>query len=329
MKAVTIGEFGDIDSLSFSDVADKELVSPNDVLVRVHAAGLNRADLVQAAGNYPPPAGYDPKIPGLEFAGEIVECGDDVDGFAVGDRVFGIVAGEGQAELVRTDSRCIARIPENLTYSQAAAVPEVFITAHDAIFTLGELSAGDTLLVHAVGSGVGLAALQLANAANAQVIGTSRTADKLERAREFGLEHGIATADAKFADEVSRITDGKGANVILDLVGASYFEENIRSIAYQGRLILVGLTGGRTANIDLGAMLFKRASVIGTSLRARSLKDKALATHAFADRYLSLFESAEIKPIVDKVFPAADAADAYRYLASNKSFGKVILDLSK
>ncbi|MBL8180057.1 MAG: NAD(P)H-quinone oxidoreductase [Blastocatellia bacterium] len=326
MKAVTIGEFGDIDSLSLSDVADKELASRSDVLVRVHAAGLNRADLVQAAGNYPPPAGYDPKIPGLEFAGEIVECGDDVDGFAVGDRVFGIVAGEGQAEFVRTDSRCIARIPENLTYSQAAAVPEVFITAHDAIFTLGELSAGDTLLVHAVGSGVGLAAIQLANAANARVIGTSRTADKLERAREFGLEHSIVTTDAMFADEVSRITEGKGANVILDLVGASYFEENIRSIAYQGRLILVGLTGGRTANIDLGAMLFKRASVIGTSLRARSTEEKAVVTQRFANEVLPLLVSGAVVPTVDRVFPASDVAGAYRYLASNESFGKVILE---
>jgi NADPH:quinone reductase-like Zn-dependent oxidoreductase len=213
-----------------------------------------------------------------------------------------------------------------LTYSQAAAVPEVFITAHDAIFTLGELSAGETLLVHAVGSGVGLAALQLANAANARVIGTSRTADKLERAREFGLEHGIATNDAKFADEVARITDGKGADVILDLVGASYLEENIRVLAYRGRLILVGLTGGRTCSIDLGAMLFKRASVIGTSLRARSTEEKAVVTKRFINDVLPLLASGKVVPTVDRVFAAADVAKAYSYLASNESFGKVILE---
>lgn len=326
MKAVTIGEFGDLDSLSFSDVADKTLTSANDVLVRVHAAGLNRADLVQAAGNYPPPSGFDPKIPGLEFAGEVVELGSDVVGWEIGDRVFGIVAGEGQAEIVATDARCIARIPQNLSYIEAAAVPEVFITAYDAIFTLGALKQGETLLIHAVGSGVGLAALQLANAAGARVIGTSRTADKLERAREFGLEHGIATNDAKFADEVARITDGKGANVILDLVGASYFEENIRSLDYRGRLILVGLTGGRTSNIDLGSMLFKRASVIGTSLRARSTEEKSVVTQRFANDVQPLLASGKVIPTVDRVFPASDVAGAYRYLASNESFGKVILE---
>lgn len=326
MKAVTIGEFGDLDSLSFSDVADKTLTSANDVLVRVHAVGLNRADLVQAAGNYPPPSGFDPKILGLEFAGEIVELGSDVVGWEIGDRVFGIVAGEGQAEIVATDSRCIARIPQNLSYIEAAAVPEVFITAHDAIFTLGALKQDETLLIHAVGSGVGLAALQLANAAKAQVIGTSRTADKLERAHKFGLEHGIAANDAKFADEVARITDGKGANVILDLVGASYFEENIRSLGYRGRLILVGLTGGRTSKIDLGSMLFKRASVIGTSLRARSTEEKAIVTQRFANDVLPLLASGKVVPTVDRVFTASDVAGAYRYLASNESFGKVILE---
>lgn len=326
MKAVYLNEFGNLDAISLAEVPDISLSSPTEVLVRIHAAGLNRADLVQAAGNYPPPSGYDPKIPGLEFAGEIVELGSDVTGWNIGDRVFGIVAGEGQAELVATDSRCIARIPEELSYFEAAAVPEVFITAHDAILTLGELKQGETLLVHAVGSGVGLAALQLASAANSRVIGTSRTADKLEKARELGLEHGIVATDAKFADDISRITDGTGANVILDLVGASYFEENIRSIAYQGRLILVGLTGGRTANIDLGAMLFKRASVIGTSLRARSMEEKAVVTQRFAKEVLPLLVSGTVVPTVDRVFAASDVAEAYKYLESNESFGKVILE---
>ncbi|HMT07434.1 MAG TPA: NAD(P)H-quinone oxidoreductase [Pyrinomonadaceae bacterium] len=326
MKAIRIGEFGDLSSLALTEVPDTPKLTGTEVLVRVHAAGLNRADLVQAAGNYPPPAGYDPNIPGLEFAGEIVECGDAVLGFVVGDRVFGIVAGEGQAELVLTDSRCIAKIPDNLSYVHAAAVPEVFITAHDAIFTIGGLKAGETLLVHAVGSGVGLAALQLANATNARVIGTSRTADKLDRAHDFGLENGIATNDALFADEVARFTDGKGANVILDLVGASYFDENIRSFAYRGRLVLVGLTGGRSSNIDLGAMLFKRASVTGTSLRARSIDEKAIVTERFVDEVLPLLDSGVVRPSVDRAFPAAEVADAYKYLASNESFGKVILE---
>jgi NADPH2:quinone reductase len=326
MKAVFIDDLTSGRGLSLADVADPAAPAGTEVLVRVRAAGLNRADLLQAKGLYPPPPGFSPNIPGLEFAGEVAAVGGDVTEWSVGDRVFGIVAGEGQAEFVATDSRCIARIPDSLSYNEAAAVPEVFITAHDAIFTLGDLKQGETLLVHAVGSGVGLAALQLANAADAQVIGTSRTADKLDRAREFGLEYGIVSTDAKFADDISRIRDGKGANVILDLVGASYFEENIRCIAYQGRLILVGLTGGRKADLDLGAMLFKRASIIGTSLRARSTDEKAAVTRRFTNDVLPLLASEKVVPTVDRVFAASDVVEAYRYLASNESFGKVILE---
>ncbi|MFZ1700170.1 MAG: NAD(P)H-quinone oxidoreductase [Pyrinomonadaceae bacterium] len=327
MKAIYINEFGSIDNLAFKDIETPELPSAEHVLVKVHAAALNRADLLQARGLYLPPAGYSPNIPGLEFAGEVTEVGVSVTDWKRGDRVFGITAGEAQAEFLVTDESLLMRIPDNLSYADAACVPEAFVTAHDAIFTLGELAAGEDLLIHAVGSGVGLAALQMAKARNARVIGTSRTADKLDRCRESGLDHGLCVTDPDaFAEQVLAATDGRGANVILDLVGAAYFAQNLASLASQGRLMLVGLTSGRTAEFNLGLALQKRAKIVGTVLRPRSIAQKADATAKFAAEILPLFESGAVKPNLDRVFPASDAVAAYKYLESNESFGKVVLE---
>ena len=326
MKAVYITEFDSLDDLEIREISEPPRPESTQVKVRVKAAGLNRADLAQVAGLYPPPAGYSPNIPGLEFAGEIVEKGDSVTGWNVGDRVCGIVAGEAQAEFLITDASTLIAIPDSLGFVDAAAIPEAFITAHDAVFTQGELKSGDWVLIHAVGSGVGLAALQMANAAGANVIGTSRTADKLEKCKSLGLKHAIAASDANFSDQVLQFTDGRGVNVILDLVGASYFSENLRSLAVKGRLILVGLTGGRMAEIDLGLALQRKARIIGTTLRARTIVEKADATSAFISAMMSRIANGEIKPNVDRVFAAADAREAYEYLASNESFGKVILE---
>src|SRR5436190_21283406 len=195
MKAVYITQFGGPDDLEIREIPPPAEAQNTQVLIRVHAAGLNRADLLQVRGAYPPPAGYSPNIPGLEFAGEVVAVGNDVKTWSVGDRVFGITAGEAQAEFLLTDESLLARIPGDLSYAEAATVPEAFITAHDAIFTLGELIESESLLIHAVGSGVGLAALQLGKAKGATVIGTTRTAEKLERCNEFGLDAAIVTGD--------------------------------------------------------------------------------------------------------------------------------------
>ena len=327
MKAVYIANFGEVEGLETRKVPDPPKPKGKEVLVRVRAAGLNRADLLQVRGLYPPPAGYSPNIPGLEFAGEITAVGDNVKKWTVGDRVFGITAGEAQAEFVLTESSVLARIPENLTFAEAAAVPEAFITAHDAIFTNGALKTGETLLVHAVGSGVGLAALQLAKAKGASVIGTSRTADKLDRCSELGLDTGILTdGSSDFLTIVKEKTRGRGVDVILDLVGAAYFTQNLASLALKGRLILVGLTSGRTAEFNLGLALQKRAKIIGTVLRARSTDEKADATRGFADEVVPLLESGTIKPNLDRVFPAEEVVAAYKYLESNESFGKVVLN---
>ena len=244
MKAVFIRSFGGPENLEIRDVPEPDRPDEKNVVVRVHAAGLNRADLVQRRGYYPPPEGYSPNIPGLEFAGVITETGPEVSGYSIGDRVFGITAGEAQAEFLTISSRLLARIPEILTFTEAAAIPEVFITAHDAILTQAELKQGETLLVHAVGSGVGLAAVQIAKAIGAKTIGTSRTAAKLERAREFGLDEAIlASESAGFADILKR-KNGGGVDVVLNLVGAAYFQDELECISPKGRLMLVGLTSG-------------------------------------------------------------------------------------
>lgn len=326
MKAVYIKEFGGPENLEIREVPDPPKPSGSDVLVRVKTAGLNRADLLQRKGFYPAPQGYSSNIPGLEFAGEVVQTGDTAHRWKPGDRVMAITAGEAQAEFVSVDESLLFAIPDRLSFSEAAAIPEAYITAHDAIFTLGGLQSGQTLLVHAAGSGVGIAAVQMAKQAAATVIGTSRTADKLERMAELGLDHAVVPSGNAFAEEVLRLTDGRGANVILDLVGASYFSENLSSLSAKGRLILVGLTGGSNAEFDLSQALRKRASIIGTVLRARTVEEKAEATVRFVEHSMKHVESGRIKPVADKVFVAADVREAHEYLESNKSFGKVVLE---
>jgi len=325
MKVVYITEFGGAENLEIREVADPPKPNGTEVLVNVKAAGLNRADIMQRLGKYPPPAGYSENIPGLEFAGEVVEAGEAVSDFTKGDRVFGIAAGEAQAEYLLTDERVLARIPDSLSFTEAAAVPEVFITAHDAVFTQGRLRSGEWLLIHAVGSGVGLAALQMAKATGAFVAGTSRTQDKLDRCTEFGLDLPLLTHEPVFAGAVKDKT-GEGVNVILDLVGGNYFPEDLRSLALKGRILLVGLTAGRKSEIDLSMALYKRATIIGTTLRMRSTEEKAAATKAFVKDVIPLFETGQIKPNVDRVFAAAEIQQAHRYLESNESFGKVVIE---
>jgi len=326
VKAIYIKEFGGAENLEFREVPDPPAPGAGQVLIRVRAAGLNRADIMQRLGKYPPPPGFSPNIPGLEFAGEIEAIGDDVRDRKKGDRVFGITSGEAQAEYLLVEESLAALIPDNLSFTEAAAVPEVFITAHDAVFTQCGLKAGEWLLIHAVGSGVGLAGLQLAKANGAKVIGTSRTADKLDRCSDLGLDVPLLTVEPIFADAVMDDTDRAGANIILDLVGGPYFPESLNALAVKGRMILVGLTAGRSANFELGKALFKRATIIGTVLRGRSTEEKAAAVQKFVDEVIPLLASGAVEPNVDRVFPAAEVAEAHRYLESNESFGKIILE---
>lgn len=334
MKAVYIKEFGAAENLEIRETENPPPPQNSQVLIRVRAAGVNRADILQRRGFYPAPPSAPERIPGLEFAGEVADAGANVADFRVGERVFGIAAGGAQAELTLAEASLLTKIPENLSFVEAAAVPEAFVTAADAVFAQGNLQSGETLLIHAVGSGVGLAALQLAGAKNIFTIGTSRASDKLKRCEEFGLGYGILTnADSitdnprRFAETVKSKTGEKGVDVILDLVGASYFAANLESLAVKGRLILVGLTGGATAReFNLGTALTKRLKIIGTVLRSRSIEEKAEATRVFAAEVVPLLASGKIKPNVDCCFKAEDAGKAHEYLESNQSFGKAVLE---
>jgi len=333
MKAVYVKEFGGAENLEVRAV--KNLPKPKDkeVLVSVKAAALNRADIMQRQGFYPAPKGFPERILGLEFAGEVAEIGDGVAEYKIGERVFGITAGGAQAEFLLTEESLLAKIPDNLNFIEAACVPEAFITAHDAIFTQGNLQENETLLIHAIGSGVGLAALQLAKAKNIRTVGTSRTADKLLKCDKLGLDFGIVTETnavesnpKALAEIIQHKTGGKGVDVILDLVGANYFAANLENLNLKGRLILVGLTGGRTAEFNLGTALSKRLKIIGTVLRSRPSKEKAEATRKFIEDVLPLMAAGRIKPNLDKVFPVEAVREAHEYLESNLSFGKVVLE---
>jgi len=327
MKAVVIVKHGGVDGLEVRKVDTPPRPTAERVLVRVRAAALNRADILQRLGRYPAPPGVPQDIPGLEFAGEIESVGENVTTWRAGDRVFGITAGGAQAQYVVVPEGTLAEIPANLDWTQAAAVPEVFITAHDALFTQAKLTIGETVLIHAAGSGVGTAAIQLARAAGAQPYGTSRTAEKLERARAFGLENFVAVGDEpnKFADAVKEWTNGKGVNVILDLVGGAYFEANLDSLALKGRMMLVGTTAGSQANFNFSKVMGKRATITGTLLRARSLEEKTTATRLFAMQVCPLLTSGAVKPVVDSTYALEDIRAAHLRLESNETFGKVVL----
>lgn len=327
MRAVCIVAPGGVEALSVREVADPGAATANRVRVRVRAAGLNRADILQRMGYYPAPPGYPQEIPGLEFAGEVEQVGAEVRGLRVGQRVFGITAGGAQAEYVVVPEDTLVEIPSNLEWAAAAAVPEVFITAHDALFTQAGLRMGERALIHAAGSGVGTAAVQLAHAAGATVYGTSRTADKLERARPYGLDEAVAVGNdpAAFADAVREWTKGAGVNVVLDLVGGAYLSANLDALARHGRLMFVGTTAGASAPLDFGIVMHKRLRLIGTVLRARSLDEKARATRLFAAQVVPLLESERVSAVVDCVYPMKEVRAAHQRMESNESFGKIVL----
>ena len=329
MRAVTITSFGGVEGLEIRDVVDAPKPAADRVRVLVRAAGLNRADILQRLGRYPAPPGYPQEIPGLEFAGEVESIGEEVRSWKIGDRVFGITGGGGQAEFVTLPENHLARIPDNLSWSEAAAVPEVFMTAHDALFTQCEVASGEHVLIHAAGSGVGTAAIQLVKAAGAFAYGTSRTIAKLERAAHLGLTASCAVGDdpKKFAEVVNEWTKGAGVNVILDLVGAKYLKPNLDSLATKGRLIFVGTTSGSKAEIDYGIVMRKRLALMGTSLRTRSAEEKATATRLFAQHVVPLLASGAVRPVIDKVFAWTDVRAAHERIESNESFGKVILSM--
>ena len=311
---------------------DRSVPEPvaDQVVVRVHGAGLNRADLLQRRGGYPAPPGVPADVPGLEFSGIVEAVGDHVRALRPGDRVFGITGGGGQAERVLTVESCCAPVPPNLDLVTAGGIPETYLTAHDALFTRCRLAPGERVLVHAVGSGVGTAAVQLVKAIGGTVVGTARTAEKLDRARALGLDHGICVGRdldaAAVAAEVTSVCGG--VDVVLDLVGGPYLGLDVAACAPRGRIVLVGSLAGATGEVSIGAVMVKRLEIHGTVLRPRTVWEKAVATTAFSAQVVPMLASGHISsaPVVEAVLPLADAAAAYDLLSSDATFGKVILD---
>lgn len=328
MKAAIIARFGDADALEIRDVPVPEPATEH-VLVRVQASALNRADLLQRAGRYPAPPGVPKDIPGLEFAGEVATQGPGALRWDIGARVFGIVAGGAHAEYLVVHQDAVLAIPDRLHWTEAAAVPEAFITAHDAMIVQAKLVAGESVLIHAVGSGVGLAATQMARLWGARPFGTSRTAHKIETARSLGLEDGLVVESDPDAlvSAAQRWTDGHGVAVVVDLVGGSYVQPSIEALALQGRLMLVGTVAGPRATLELGKILRKRLTIMGTVLRPRSLPEKIAVTAAFARDMLEPLASGALRPTIDTVFPIERVVDAHRRMESNATCGKVVLTM--
>jgi putative PIG3 family NAD(P)H quinone oxidoreductase len=293
-----------------------------ELLVRVTYAGLNPADLSQREGHYPAPPGSPQDVPGLEVAGTVEACGAQVLDWKAGDRVFGLVGGGGLADRVVVHERHVAAVPDSLDEQGAAAIPEAFITAHDAIRTQAELSTGETLLVHGAAGGVGTAALQIGGVCGARVLGTVRSAEAAAVVREFG---GEPLTDQGFADSVLEATGGRGADVILELVGAPHFPDNLRAVAMLGRIVVVGLGAGAEVTLVLRQLMARRSSVRGTMLRARTLEQKAMAVRAFERELLPHLASGRLRPVIDAVIPYERASDAFTRLAASGKRGKVLL----
>lgn len=311
--------------LQIREVPDPQF-SDWEVRVRVRAVALNRADLAQTYGKYPPPPGAPQDIPGLEYAGEVEAVGAKVRRWKAGDRVMGLVGGGAFAEQVVAHEREVIPMPSGFSFTDAAALPEVFITAFDAMVLQGNLRSGENLLVHAAGSGVGTAAAQLGRAFGATVIGTARTQEKLDRAAPWGLHRGIVVGTPPvFADEVKKLTGGAGVDVVMDLVGGAYVPESVRAAARQARLILIGLVAGDAAELELDVILTKRLRIQGTVLRSRPVEEKIALAQVFEKQLVPLFERQVLRPVLDSVLPINEIQAGFARMRDNATVGKVVL----
>lgn len=329
MRAVVITRPGGPEVL---EVQERPTPIPRagEILVRVRATAVNRADLLQRQGLYPAPPGAPTDIPGLEYAGEVAGVGSGTTKWKEGDRVFGITGGGAYAEFVTVDADTAAPIPDRLDWKEAAAAPEAFITAHDALVVQARVQRDECVLIHAVGSGVGLASVQVAEAWGAKPFGTARTAEKLDKAKRYGLADGIVIENDVEAilPACERWTSGKGIDVTLDLVGGDYLGASIRASAPRGRIMLIGTVAGRSSTIPTGMVLGKRLTLRGTVLRSRSLDEKRAVTGAFATEVVPLLASGALAPTIDSVFDLDQAGAAHERIAGNASFGKVVLRVS-
>lgn len=327
MRAVVLREHGGPEVLVITESADP-VPGPEEVLVRVHATALNRADLLQRMGMYPNPFPADDEIPGLEFAGEVVSCGPRVLMWRPGDRVMGIVSGGAYAEKLVIHERQAMEVPAGMSWTDAAAIPEVFITAWDALVVQGGLTSGRWAMVHAGASGVGTAAIQICRAIGARVIVTC-SAGKVQACRGLGADVVVDYGSQDFVEAVREATGGAGVDVVLDVIGGEYVEKNVAALAVKGRIIQVGVMAGKPLPFNIGLLLGKRATITGTVLRARPTEEKIAISRQFAAEMLPLFSTGALRPVVDSVYAFADVAEAQQRMASNANTGKIVLDLDR
>ena len=326
MRAVVLRSHGGPDVLQFEDVASP-IIGEQDILVTVAATALNRADLLQRMGFYPNPFPGGPEIPGLEFAGTVAAIGDKVTAWSIGDRVMGITSGGAYAEQLSIHERQAMAVPSGMSLHDAAGIPEVFITAWDALVVQGGLTSGRWAMVHAGASGVGTAAIQICKAIGARIVVTC-SGGKVEACRALGADVVVDYGTQDFVAEVATATGGAGVDVILDVIGGDYVERNIASLAVKGHIIQVGVMAGKPVPFNVGLLLGKRASITGTVLRARPLEEKIAISQRFASEMLPLFSTGQLKPVIDSVYAFADIASAHEYMATNGNVGKIVITVA-
>ena len=326
MRAVVLRSHGGPDVLQFEDVASP-IIGEQDILVTVAATALNRADLLQRMGFYPNPFPSGPEIPGLEFAGTVAAIGEKVTSWSIGDRVMGITSGGAYAEQLSIHERQAMAVPSGVSLHDAAGIPEVFITAWDALVVQGGLTSGRWAMVHAGASGVGTAAIQICKAIGARIVVTC-SGGKVEACRALGADVVVDYGTLDFVAEVATATGGAGVDVILDVIGGDYVERNVASLAVKGRIIQVGVMAGKPVPFNVGLLLGKRASITGTVLRARPLEEKIAISQRFASEMLPLFSTGQLKPVIDSVYAFADIASAHEYMATNGNVGKIVITVA-
>jgi putative PIG3 family NAD(P)H quinone oxidoreductase len=326
MRAVVLRSHGGPDVLQFEDVASP-VIGEQDILVTVAATALNRADLLQRMGFYPNPFPSGPEIPGLEFAGTVAAIGDKVTVWAVGDHVMGITSGGAYAEQLAIHERQAMAVPSGMSLHDAAGIPEVFITAWDALVVQGGLTSGRWAMVHAGASGVGTAAIQICKAIGARIVVTC-SGGKVEACLALGADVVVDYGTQDFVAAVATATAGKGVDVILDVIGGDYVERNVASLAVKGHIIQVGVMAGKPVPFNVGLLLGKRASITGTVLRARPLEEKIAISQRFAAEMLPLFDSGNLKPVIDSTYAFADIASAHEYMATNGNVGKIVITVA-
>ena len=327
MKAVVLREHGGPEVLQIEDVPSP-ICGAEDILVSVAATALNRADLLQRMGFYPNPFPQGPEIPGLEFAGTVKAVGERVTAWRVGDKVMGIVSGGAYAEELVLHERQAMAVPSGTSLNDAAAIPEVFITAWDALVVQGGLTSGRWAMVHAGASGVGTAAIQICTAIGARIIVTC-SSGKVQSCRDLGAHVVVDYTTQDFVEEVQRATNGAGVDVILDVIGGDYVERNIASLAVKGHIIQVGVMAGKPVPFNVGLLLGKRASITGTVLRARPLEEKIAITQRFIAEMLPLFDTGAMTPVIDSRYAFGEIAQAHAHMASNANVGKIVIDIAQ